>query len=190
MTRTDSLLFPYDSRGYIRGNLTEVGPQIEASSTKPATSESLENPYCPGPRPVQTNIIKSLLAAVVVRESFVRRRLQVIAPDTISVFTLLVDGSEDAISVLENPYYPCPWPVEGEVIELATMLVVEGEDIVSLGFQVIPADSDSGITLPIHWSEGAICVLENPNRSCSRPEKGDMVELSTVVIIESEDSVR
>jgi hypothetical protein len=55
---------------------------------------------------------------------------EVVSANSAPRIALRIDGAETAIGVLENPDGPGAGAVEGEVIELAAAVVIEGEGLV------------------------------------------------------------
>ena len=87
--------------------------------------------------------------------------------------------------VLQNPDRSLARPVQHQVIEFATAVVVKGKGPVSCGFKVVPADT---LRL-IDRYELPFMVLQNPDRTATRPVQHQVIKFATGVVIEGKGPV-
>src|SRR6185312_4675399 len=80
-------------------------------------------------------------------------------------------------------------PIEGNVIELSTAVIVEGKGAIGRRPQVVTADSGAGVALVVDWGEGARRVLPYADCTGARPIESDLIELSAAVIVEGKGAV-
>ena len=148
-----------------------------------------EDPDCPRSRSVERKMV--LLFAVIVIEckGTIGRRLQIVTANTAAGIALTIDRRERAAGVFENPKCTGAWTIKRDVVEFAAVVVIEGEGLICFRFQIIATNSVARISLTIDGGERAVAIPENPECACARTIKCDVVELPTVVIVESECTI-
>jgi hypothetical protein len=100
----------------------------------------------------------------------------------VSVFRPTQATPRNARSLLsEDPEGAGAGPVEREVVELAAVVIVEGERAVADIDEVIAADAVAGIALGVDRGEGATGVAQDPEGAAARPVEREVVELAAVV---------
>src|SRR6266849_4033167 len=134
-------------------------------------------------------MIELATAIIVEGKCLVGSGLEIIAADAIPWSRLCIDCSELPIGVLEDPDRACARPVQRQVIELATAIVVEGKCLVGSGLEIIAADAIPWSPLCIDCSELPIGVLEDPDRTCPWPVQRQVIELATAIVVEGEDAI-
>ena len=75
------------------------------------------------------------------------------------------------------------------MVELAAVVVVEGESSVGGRLEVVAADAIAGVSLAVYWGEDAVDVLKDPKRPGAGSVESDVVEFTTMVVVESEGDV-
>jgi F420-0:gamma-glutamyl ligase len=76
------------------------------------------------------------------------------------------------------------------VIKLASSLVIEGNDNIGRGFEIISTDAAAWITLRIDRREFATAIAEYPDGTSAGSVENYVVLLAATVIIEGEGAVR
>src|SRR5262250_141136 len=93
-------------------------------------------------------------AAIVVKgKRTVGWRFQVTTADTQPRISLLVYGGKLAAHVLKNPNCSRSWPVQGQMVEFATPVVVESKSLIPRRLKIVATNTISRITLVVNWAE-------------------------------------
>jgi len=76
------------------------------------------------------------------------------------------------------------------MVLFADVVIIEGEDTISGGFEVVSGDADAWVTLLIDGREGTVVVVtQNPYSACSGTIETKKVKLSIPIVIEGEGSI-
>jgi 3D (Asp-Asp-Asp) domain-containing protein len=102
---------------------------------------SFQEPYGASTRAVKGKVILLATAVVIEGEDRVGRGFEIISTDTGTWITLSVDGSELAAAVIQDPYGARARTVEGKIIKLATMVIIEGKGTIGSGFKIVPSNA-------------------------------------------------
>lgn len=94
-----------------------------------------------------------LLAAAVIIEGkgAVRSGFEIITTNADPGITLLIDGGEIVTLVADDPDSASARPVEDDVVQLATAVIIECKGAIPGGFEVIPGNTVPGVSLGIDW---------------------------------------
>jgi len=112
------------------------------------------------------------------------RGFQVISTNANAWITLVVDRREVPFLVTQNPYSARARAVENEVVGFIAVAVIECEDSVAGGFQVISTNAIAWITLAIDRREIAVIVMQNPYGARSRAIQTKVVLFAAVIVVE------
>jgi len=94
-----------------------------------------------------------LLSATVIIEGkgAVRSGFEIITTNAVPGITLVIDGGEIATLVADDPDSASARPVEDDVVQLATAVIIECKGEIPGGFEVIPGNTVPRISLGIDW---------------------------------------
>src|SRR5215472_18402641 len=155
------------------------------------------NGACAGP--VAGQMIELARAIVVKGENLVPEVGEVITGDTLAGVALLVDRRERvravvAADLLQDPNGACAGPIADQVIELASTIVVKGENLIPDVGKVVVADPLAGVALMVDRCKRVRAVavadlFQDPNGACAGPVAGQMIELACAIVIKGENSV-
>src|SRR5215472_10540125 len=155
------------------------------------------NGACAGP--VAGQMIELARAIVVKGENLIPAVGKVVAGDSLAGVTLMVDGRERvravvAADLLQDPDGARAGSIADQVIELASTIVVKGENLVLRFGNVVVADPLAGVALMVDSSKRVRAVavtdlFKNPNGACTGPVAGQMIEPASAIVIEGENSV-
>ena len=144
-------------------------------------------------------MIELARAIVVKGENSVPEVGEVVAGNSLAGIALMVDGRERvravvAADLLQDPNGACAGPITDQVIELASTIVVKGENLVPDVGKVVGADPLAGVALMVDRCKRvrAVAVVElfqNPNGACAGPVARQMIELASAIVIKGENSV-
>jgi len=150
---------------------------------------SFKKPHGAGPRAVEGKVI--LVATLVVIEGVdqVGRGFEIIETDTGTWITLLVDRTELTVAIFQDPYGARARTVEGKMIKLAALVIIEGKGKIGSGFKIVSTDAYTRITLLVDRGETPILVTEDPDCTRSRAVEGKVVKLATRVVIKREGTI-
>lgn len=98
------------------------------------------------------NYMVLLTATVIIKgKGAVRSGTEIITTNAGPGITLLIDGGEIATLVADDPDSASARPVEDDVVQLATAVIIEGKGAIPEGFEVIPSNTVPGVSLGIDW---------------------------------------
>ena len=103
-------------------------------------------------RSVENHMV--LLSATVIIEGkgAVRSGFEIITTNADPGITLLINGGEIIVTlVTDDPDGASARPVEDDVVQLSTAVIIECKGEIPGGFEVIPGNTVPGVSLGIYW---------------------------------------
>src|SRR6516164_1498165 len=148
---------------------------------------------CSGP--VADQVIELVSAIVVKGENLVPDVGKVVAGDPLAGVSLVVNRCKRVRAVvvadlLQDPNSACSGPVAGEMIELASAIVVKGESSVPDVGKVVAGDPSALVDGRERvQAASAADLLQYENGACTGPVADQVVELASAAVIKGENLV-
>jgi hypothetical protein len=148
-----------------------------------------QNPYGARARAKEYDMVKFAAVVVIEGETAIGSGSEVISSNALAGITLLVDGLEVATIVTQNPYSTRARAIEGKVILLADVIIIEGKDAIGSRFEIVSSNSDAWIALLIDGRESALVVAQNPDGARSGTIEGKIVKFPASIVIKGQGPI-
>ncbi len=134
-------------------------------------------------------MVRVSIPIVIEGEGPISSGFKVITPNATAWHALLIDGHKSTVDIAQDPYSARSRAIENEVVEFTAVLVINGEDSIGRGFEVVSANAVAWITLLVDGREIAIIVTQNPYSARARAVEDEMVKFTAVVVIEGKGAI-
>src|ERR1051325_3201334 len=115
--------------------------------------------------------------------------LQIQSPNCSATGPLLVDGTELPVVIFQNEACAAARAVENQMIQFPTVVIVEGKPAIGSVSKIKSADTRTAGALRIDGAKFSIVILENEAGTTSWPIENEVVQFSTVVVIERKPAI-